>query len=100
MTDIPENVAEHVLRLGRAQWGKVDAQPDATHVAEFAQTLKLTREHFGTEGDQELHGCYLDGTNTVLCHTGVSPNSPLSASILTGLWNKLHDDLLAAQVQS
>ena len=95
MNDIPEDIAEHVLRMGRIQWGLSGPKSDEDHLADFASTLRLTREHFETVGDQELHGCYLNGTETVLCHTGVSPNSPIHARILVGLWNQLHDTLAA-----
>lgn len=91
--EIPDDLEARIREAGPAQWGQTGAKPDAEHLAEFEQTLRLTREHFSTEGDAELHGLFLDGTNTVLCHTGVSPNSPLHARILTGLWNALHAEI-------
>jgi len=95
--DIPDELEARLLAAGPAQWGNTGAKPDIEHLVEFAQTLTLTREHFATDGDAELHGLFLDGTNTVLCHTGVSPNSPVHARILTGLWNALHAELSKEQ---
>lgn len=91
--DIPNDLETRIRAAGPVQWGQTGAKPDAEHLAEFATTLSETRKYFATEGDAELHGLYLDGTNFVICHTGVSPNSPLHARILTGLWNALHDQL-------
>jgi hypothetical protein len=91
--DIPEELEARIREAGPVQWGQTGAKSDAEHLAEFKTTLSETRKHFATEGDAELHGVYLDATNFVLCHTGVSPNSPLHARILTGLWNALHAEI-------
>jgi len=91
--EVPEDIEKRLLDAGLVVWGAVGPKPDSEHLADFASTLELTRQHFGTEGDAELHGLYLDGTDIVLGHTGVSPNSPLHARILVGLWNALHGEL-------
>jgi hypothetical protein len=40
------------------------------------------------------------GTETVVCHTGTSPNSAAHAKIIAGLWNSVIDALMAAPVPS
>lgn len=56
-------------------------------MADTANSVRLTAEHFGQTEDQKMSGLYMAGTDTVICHTGTSPNSPETARILTGLWN-------------
>lgn len=92
---IPKEIAERILAAGPIEWGATDKQTDEQHVADMARTLELTRKEFATEGERELNGVYLKGTNTVLAHTGTSPNSPMHAKIITGLWNQLHSALKA-----
>lgn len=96
-TPIPRDIAEAVASIGEAEWGATRAQDDAAHVADFGNSLRLTREHFGTDGPQQLHGLYLKGTETVLCHTGTSPNSAVHAQALTGAWNWLLEQSRAAR---
>jgi hypothetical protein len=86
---LPKDVADSLLAIGRIEWGATEAQSDAKHVSDFKRTLKITRKHFGTEGDVALHGVYIAGENTVVAHTGTSPNSPQHARILVGAWNHL-----------
>lgn len=94
---IPEEIARHMVKIGRVEWGSVKAKPDAEHIADFADTLRLTRETFANpEGDTPIHGVFLTGSETVVCHTGTSPNSPVNAQIMAGLWNSVLDQLLAA----
>lgn len=92
--------ADHIRKVGHIEWGAVEAKADLDHVADFCSTLKLTREHFGLQGDQKLHGIYKRGTDIVEAHTGTSPNSGLRASLLTALWNEAHDALIAEQLSS
>lgn len=91
MSYLPQDVVESVLSIGPVEWGATDSQRDEQHIADFANTLRLTREHFDTEGDAALHGIYIAGSNTVVAHTGISPNSPQHARILAGAWNYLVD---------
>ena len=56
-------------------WGEIPAKTDEEHVEDFRESLRKTREHFGMEGSQPLHGCFVKGTDMVLCHTGTSPTS-------------------------
>ena len=100
MDDIPRDIAEQVLRMGRAEWGATAEKDEAGHLADFTSTLRLTREHFNyADVPVAMHGLYLDGTETVLCHTGTSPNSATNAQALTGAWNWLHDQCLAMKDQ-
>lgn len=93
---IPSAIAKHVLRMGKVDWGATAPKSDEDHLEDFRGSLAKTREHFSTEGPQRLHGLYLEGTETVLCHTGTSPNSGENARVLAGVWNQLVD-LCAAQ---
>ena len=91
MVVIPDQIAEQVLSMGRVEWGATKEQMAQQHSDDFAETLRLTREHFNLEDvPVRLHGLYLEGTETVLCHTGTSPNSPGNAQALAGAWNWLH----------
>lgn len=91
---IPADLSERILAVGKIQWGAVSNKTDEQHIADFADSLRITREHFGLEpGPHALHGCYLEGTETVVCHTGTSPNSPTHAKIIAGLWNSVIDAL-------
>lgn len=97
---VPEDLEDTVLRMGPVQWGAAEAASDAKHKAQLGQTIRLTREFFGPEAVPaltQMHGLYLEGSDRVLCHTGVSPNSPNNARALAGLWNALHTELLNIQ---
>lgn len=84
---LPEDVIEHLLKIGPADWGATEAMSAEKHGADTANSVRLTAEHFGQTEDQKMSGLYMAGTDTVICHTGTSPNSPETARILTGLWN-------------
>jgi len=88
--EVPKDVADCVRAIGPVEWGCTYTQDDEAHIKEFADTLRLTREFSGIEGDTKVSGVYLDGTHVVLAHTGTSPNSPQHARILTSLWNWFH----------
>lgn len=93
-TTIPKELAERMLAVGKVEWGAVKPKTDVEHVADFCNTLHITRQDFGApEGPQSLHGVYVAGTETVVCHTGTSPNSPMHAQIMAGLWNSVIDAL-------
>jgi hypothetical protein len=92
MSDLPNDIVESLLRIGRVEWGCSFTQTDEQHIEDFRDTLRITREHFGdTEDATAIHGVYLEGSKTVLCHTGPSPNSPQHARILVGAWNQLFE---------
>jgi hypothetical protein len=94
--NIPHDIQEQVLAMGRAEWGATEAQSADEHLADFAKTLRITREHFNLEDvPVQMHGLYLEANETVLCHTGTSPNSPANAQALTGAWNWLFDQCAA-----
>lgn len=89
---IPSAIAEQVLSMGRVEWGATAELDDAGHLEHLASSLRLTREHFNyADVPIAMHGLYLAGTETVLCHTGTSPNSGANAQALMGAWNLLHD---------
>jgi uncharacterized protein (DUF1786 family) len=89
---IPADLAELILRLGKVEWGQTEAHDAEGHAAHIAESVRITAEHFGQEGPQHMHGLYLEGTETVACHTGTSPNSPQVARALAGAWNRLVDE--------
>ncbi len=88
--DLPADIIESLLAIGPVEWGQTFCQSDEKHVDDFRDTLRITREHFGIADEATgIHGVYLEGTGTVLAHTGMSPNSPQHARILVGAWNQL-----------
>ena len=90
--NLPKNLQEQILSMGRVEWGATAALVEDEHIEHLRESLKSTREHFNFEDTPvRMHGVYLEGTETVLCHTGTSPNSPTNAQILAGIWNWLVD---------
>lgn len=76
-----------VERIGLAEWGATDAMSAKDHAKHFEQSVEKTAETFDQDRPQRLHGLYIKGTETVICHTGTSPNSEKIARKLEGLWN-------------
>jgi hypothetical protein len=92
LEEIPSHIAEQVLSMGRAEWGATSEKTSTEHLADLENTLRLTREKFNLEDiPVQMHGLYLEGAETVLCHTGTSPNSGANAQALVGAWNWLYD---------
>lgn len=91
MGELPIDIAELVIRIGRAEWGQTEAHDAEGHAAHIAESVRITADHFQQDEPQHMHGLYIEGTGTVICHTGTSPNSPQIARALTGAWNRLHD---------
>ncbi len=88
--ELPADIIESLLAIGKVEWGVSLTQTDDKHASDLLDTLRITREHFGiTEAETGINGVYLEGTGTVLAHTGMSPNSPQHARILVGAWNQL-----------
>lgn len=93
---IPLSVVEQVLNMGRVEWGATAKFNDQGHIAHLAESLRKTRAHYGYDDVPcAMHGLYLEGTETVLAHTGTSPNSGANAQALTGAWNWLHGECMA-----
>ncbi len=86
---IPSAIRELVLSIGEAEWGQTFAHDAEGHAEHIAESVRKTAAHFGQTEDQHMHGLYLKGTETVICHTGTSPNSPKIAQAMTGAWNWL-----------
>ena len=88
--ELPDDIVDRILSVGRVEWGTTHSQVDEKHVDDLRDTLRLTREYFDIKAEETtMHGLYLAGTNIVLAHTGTSPNSPQHARILAGAWNQL-----------
>tara|TARA_R110000851_G_scaffold308778_1_gene467886 strand:+ start:22055 stop:22369 length:315 start_codon:yes stop_codon:yes gene_type:complete len=75
------------LSIGKVEWGGTHELDAKGHAEQTKTSVDITAETFGQSGPQKMSGLYLEGTETVLCHTGTSPNSPTHARILTALWN-------------
>lgn len=88
---LPFDIAERVLATGYVEHGQTPALSPEGHGAHVTGSCRLTAERFRQQGDQHMHGLYPVGTETVVCHTGTSPNSALNARALTGAWNWLVD---------
>lgn len=89
---VPSDISDAVLAIGRVEWGATYEKPDEDHVKDFTTTLRLTREHFNMDAiPVRMQGLYIEGSDIVVCHTGMSPNSAIHARALTGAWNHLHD---------
>jgi hypothetical protein len=91
--NIPDDIADKVREIGRAEWGQTPAHDADGHAAHVAESVNKTAEHFGQDGPQHMQGLYIEGTETVICHTGTSPNSAQIACALTGAWNWLYDQV-------
>ena len=91
--DLPEAL-KALLETG-IEWGATAPQTDRDHIKDFERTLKATRDDHGMPRHdvRALHGVYLKGTVTVVCHTGISPNSALHARLITGAITSLPDVL-------
>jgi hypothetical protein len=87
---IPHDLIAYIKEAGPVDWGAVGPKSDGDHLMDFASSLRQTREHFNTEGPQDLHGLYVAGTDVIAAHTGTSPVARDRARILAGLWNTLH----------
>lgn len=64
-------------------WGEIPARSDEQHVDDFRDSLAKTRQHFNLGDEpQPMHGCFVKGTDIVLCHTGTSPTSRARARFI------------------
>lgn len=91
LKSLPDDIAETVLKLGPVEWGQTDPKDAGGHGESVKNSVELTAAHFHQEGLQPMNGLYLVGEDTVVCHTGTSPNSAQVARALTGAWNLMHD---------
>ena len=89
-----QEMQEAALKIGHVEWGTTHAHDADGHADHVRNSVKTTSETFGQMEDQKMHGLYVKDTETVIGHTGTSPNSPTHARILTALWNKFVDDAL------
>ena len=88
--EMEPDLLAYIKEAGAMDWGIVEAKSDEDHLKDFANSLRLTREHFQQAGPQPLSGLYKQGSDTVMAHTGTSPKAAVRARILAGLWNALH----------
>ncbi|AQQ02398.1 hypothetical protein B0E33_01335 [Roseibium algicola] len=89
MNRIPDDIVERLLAVGPVEWGETATQSDEEHINQFRNTLNLTRDNFDLPDETALQGVYLEGSETIICHTGPSPNSAAHARIIVATWNHL-----------
>lgn len=94
---IPADILAHAAKIGRVEWGQTHAHDPEGHGAHVAESVRRTAARFQQTGDLHMHGLWLEGTQTVLCHTGTSPNAPMTTQALVGLWNWLVDLAFASK---
>jgi hypothetical protein len=94
--NVLKEMQQAAVSIGRVEWGSTHALDATGHARQANFSVKTTAEKFDQEGPQEMHGLYLSNTETVLCHTGTSPNSPTHARIMTALWNNFVENAEAA----
>lgn len=85
------------LAIGPVEWGMTHEHTAEEHAVHVQKSVEITAEHFAQEGPQKMHGLYVAGSETVIGHTGTSPNSPTHARILTALWNSFVEEAEIAQ---
>ena len=95
MDSTHRQMAEAAVRIGKVEWGTTHALPAEGHALHVLNSVNITAEHFEQTEDQKMHGLYVEGSETVICHTGTSPNSPTHARILAALWNRFVEESIA-----
>lgn len=86
---LPDDIRDSILSIGEVEWGATESLDVDGHLDHLRKTLKITNEGRGSIDPTPMHGVYVKGTETVVCHTGTSSNSPQHARIITGIWNQL-----------
>ena len=93
MTDfVMKEMQQTALAIGRAEWGATNPMSMTGHKEHVGNSVRITAENFHQTGPQAMHGLYLEGSETVLGHTGTSPNSGTHARILVALWNRFVEE--------
>jgi hypothetical protein len=67
------------------EWGATKVQDDVAHIVDFDRTLFETRRHFNLEGDTEIHGVFVEGSDLKLAITGNSPTAAARAEYLAAV---------------
>lgn len=93
LASVPVDLKDTIRRMGAIEWGATEAKSAEEHAADTLSSVTKTMEHFSQTGDQQMHGCYLKGSELILCNTGTSPNSPNNARLIVGLWNWLLSEI-------
>lgn len=88
---LPADIADRVLETGYVEPGLTPEHDAEGHGQHIMESCQLTAALFGQDRPMSMHGVYPRGKDTVLCHTGTSPNSPTNARALAGAWNWLVD---------
>lgn len=80
------------------EWGAITGKTIEQHVEDFRSSLS-----WDTAVGTDLHGVYLSGSETVVCHTGNGPHSEANARLITFAINnfpKIAEHLRAALQQT
>lgn len=85
-TSVSQQIRELINAASQppVEWGCVRGKTVDQHVADFRDSLS-----WYTAIGTDLHGVYLGGTETVVCHTGNGPHSEANARLITFALNNL-----------
>jgi hypothetical protein len=91
--EIPSDIMDMVLGLGKVDVGATSAMSIAEHGAGFTELLQRTCQAHGLEGATQMHSVRLLGIPVPvnLALVGNSPNSPTLARAICGAWNRFVD---------
>jgi hypothetical protein len=92
MDDLHKQMQAAALAIGKVEWGATAPLSMTGHLAYIGKSIRLTAEAFKQTGRQPMHGVFVEGSETVVGHTGTSPNSGAHACILAALWNQFVDE--------
>ena len=88
-----DHLEETVGKLAGAsldwEWGYSDEFSDEELVANFAESLRKTREHFRLPEKTRMWGVYPKGADSILCQTGNSPNAEKRAEFIASVSPKI-----------
>ncbi len=87
----PPEIIDVLRKIGKVEWGATAPATAEEHGAMTVNSVQITAETFAQTEPQPMNGLYAEGTETIVCHTGTSPNSANIARALTGAWNHLVD---------
>lgn len=79
------------------EYGFVVIEDEGDFLEQMRSTYRKTVEHFDLLPPHELHGVYEAGTDVIVCHTGLSPNSRENAETIVAL--KAERDRLARELE-
>lgn len=88
LTTIPPDLVRRMLEVGEVEWGTGRAKSDLSHVADYTEVLRLTREVHNIASETEMNVVRTQG-GQALCMTGNGPNGGVNARLIVGIWNSI-----------